>query len=285
MPQAKITTRPFSRCRIAFRRMKGSAICRISIAVCSRVGTPIDSSVSWNASELMTVASIPIWSAVTRSISLPCRPRQMFPPPMITQTSMPMRTSSATCAATFFTMEKSMFSFPFESASPLIFNTTRLYAIFVSSRCNNPPAKRKGTLSPCPKTACPARNPSMGRIPAKNCFRIYYNKALPFGQAPKKCAFLTPLPFPSPFRAKSRFCVPCFGKARKKRREVFPTLCFRLFADLCRQMPGVSRSSASESLLRSSHCAFPGPRPSHSGRTAAPGTGRRSSWRRSCRRP
>ena len=39
VPPAKMTTRPFSRWRIARRRMNGSATARISIAVCTRVGT------------------------------------------------------------------------------------------------------------------------------------------------------------------------------------------------------------------------------------------------------
>ena len=40
MPAAKITARPFSRWRIARRRMNGSATSRMSIAVCTRVCTP-----------------------------------------------------------------------------------------------------------------------------------------------------------------------------------------------------------------------------------------------------
>ena len=60
VPPAKITTRPFSRCRIARRRMYGSAICAMWIAVCTRVGWPSRSSVSCSASALMTVASMPM---------------------------------------------------------------------------------------------------------------------------------------------------------------------------------------------------------------------------------
>src|SRR6185503_9906698 len=47
--------------------MNGSAICRISIADRTRVGTCTASSASCIASELITVASIPMWSPVTRS--------------------------------------------------------------------------------------------------------------------------------------------------------------------------------------------------------------------------
>ena len=60
VPAAKMTTRPFSRWRIARRRMYGSATWRISMAVITRVGTPAFSSASCMASELMTVASIPM---------------------------------------------------------------------------------------------------------------------------------------------------------------------------------------------------------------------------------
>ena len=60
VPAAKITTRPFSRCRIARRRMYGSATSRTSSAESTRVSAPLRSSASWTASELNTVASIPM---------------------------------------------------------------------------------------------------------------------------------------------------------------------------------------------------------------------------------
>ena len=60
VPPAKITTRPFSRCRMARRRMYGSATCDMWMALCTRVGCPRRSSVSWSASALMTVASMPM---------------------------------------------------------------------------------------------------------------------------------------------------------------------------------------------------------------------------------
>ncbi len=60
VPAANTTTRLFSRWRIARRRMNGSATARISIAVTTRVVTPICSSASCSASALMTVASMPM---------------------------------------------------------------------------------------------------------------------------------------------------------------------------------------------------------------------------------
>jgi hypothetical protein len=60
VPAAKITTRPFSRWRRARRRMYGSAIARISIALSTRVVTPVRSRTSCRARLLMTVASIPM---------------------------------------------------------------------------------------------------------------------------------------------------------------------------------------------------------------------------------
>ena len=41
VPAAKMTTRPFSRWRMARRRMNGSATARISMAVTTRVTTPV----------------------------------------------------------------------------------------------------------------------------------------------------------------------------------------------------------------------------------------------------
>ena len=50
---------PFSRCRIARRRMYGSATSETSSAESTRVSAPGRSSASWSASALRTVASIP----------------------------------------------------------------------------------------------------------------------------------------------------------------------------------------------------------------------------------
>ena len=60
VPAAKITIRPFSRWRIARRRMCGSATCLISIAESSRVSAPHFSSASWSASALITPPSMPM---------------------------------------------------------------------------------------------------------------------------------------------------------------------------------------------------------------------------------
>ena len=60
VPPAKITTRPFSRCRIARRRMKFSHTRSTATALSTRVSTPIPSSVSWIASALITVPSMPM---------------------------------------------------------------------------------------------------------------------------------------------------------------------------------------------------------------------------------
>ena len=59
VPAAKITTRPFSRWRIARRRMYGSATSETSSADITRVSAPSRSSASCSASALSSVASIP----------------------------------------------------------------------------------------------------------------------------------------------------------------------------------------------------------------------------------
>ena len=60
VPATKIVTRPFSMCRMARRRMYGSATSFIAMAVMTRVGTPAFSRASWRASPFMTVASMPM---------------------------------------------------------------------------------------------------------------------------------------------------------------------------------------------------------------------------------
>ena len=59
VPAAKMTTRSFSRWRIARRRMYGSATSETAIADCTRVCTPSRSSASWSESAFRSVASIP----------------------------------------------------------------------------------------------------------------------------------------------------------------------------------------------------------------------------------
>ena len=60
VPPAKMTTRPFSRWRMARRRMYGSATFGISSAVMTRVGWPMRSSASCRARPFMTVAIMPM---------------------------------------------------------------------------------------------------------------------------------------------------------------------------------------------------------------------------------
>ena len=60
VPAAKMMSRPFSRWRMARRRMYGSASDSIRMAVMTRVSTPIFSSTSCSARALMTVASMPM---------------------------------------------------------------------------------------------------------------------------------------------------------------------------------------------------------------------------------
>ncbi|CPU63935.1 Uncharacterised protein [Mycobacteroides abscessus] len=59
-PAPKMTTRPFSRCRIARSGMYGSATWPIAMAVCTRVFTPACSRKSWSARQFMTVPSMPM---------------------------------------------------------------------------------------------------------------------------------------------------------------------------------------------------------------------------------
>ena len=60
VPAAKMMIRPFSRCRMARRRMYGSATSVTWIAESTRVCAPRFSSASWSVSAFSTVASIPM---------------------------------------------------------------------------------------------------------------------------------------------------------------------------------------------------------------------------------
>ena len=60
VPAAKITTRPFSRCRIARRRMYGSATPASRSRTARACRRPCCSSASCSASEFITVASMPM---------------------------------------------------------------------------------------------------------------------------------------------------------------------------------------------------------------------------------
>ena len=128
VPQAKMTMRPSSKCRSALRRMNGSATLIMFSAVCTRTGTPRCSMASCMASELMTVASMPMWSAVVRSMLVPCLPRQKLPPPMTMPTSTPIactRMSWSTTPAMIFSSRPKPAS-P-ASASPESFKMILLY--------------------------------------------------------------------------------------------------------------------------------------------------------------
>ena len=60
VPATSTTTRPFSRWRIARRRMYGSQISGMAMADSTRVGQPACSSASWMARPFITVASMPM---------------------------------------------------------------------------------------------------------------------------------------------------------------------------------------------------------------------------------
>ena len=84
---------------------------------------------SERASELITVASIPMWSAVTRSIvwAAAATPRKMLPPPTTTPIWTPVAATAATSQASSLTRWASMpKAAPPARASPLSFNRMRL---------------------------------------------------------------------------------------------------------------------------------------------------------------
>ncbi len=74
---------------------------RISMAVITRVSRPLRSRASCSASALITVASIPMWSAATRSIPGGAErvPRKMLPPPTTRASSTPSAQAWRTCSA------------------------------------------------------------------------------------------------------------------------------------------------------------------------------------------
>src|ERR1039457_1734438 len=97
------------------------------IAVCTRVSTPSFSSTSWRARQLITVPSMPMESALARSMprSESTRPRNMLPPPTTAATSTPSATAAAISLAMWNTTSGEMprASSP-EHASPDSFTTT-----------------------------------------------------------------------------------------------------------------------------------------------------------------
>ena len=70
-------------------------------AVNTWAGCPIDVRAELSASELITVASIPIWSPFTRSnpLAAPCIPRNMLPPPITMAISTPLPAAALICSA------------------------------------------------------------------------------------------------------------------------------------------------------------------------------------------
>jgi hypothetical protein len=96
VPPASTITRPFSWWRMARRRMKGSQIWCAATADMSRASQPARSRPSMSARPLIMVASMPIWSAVARTVttSATSRPRRMFPPPTTMASRTPARATS-----------------------------------------------------------------------------------------------------------------------------------------------------------------------------------------------
>src|SRR6185503_6806064 len=101
VPAAITTIRPFSRWRTARRRIHGSHTWSIWIADMTRVYSPRFSSACCIDRLLITVASMPMWSAATRSIprALPASPRKMLPPPSTMPTCTPNACTSPTSSA------------------------------------------------------------------------------------------------------------------------------------------------------------------------------------------
>src|SRR5690606_12119219 len=126
----------------------------MSMAVWTRVSAPAASKAAWRASALMTVASMPLWSAVLPSMPawLAVAPRQMFPPPTTAATWTPIRQTSRISPASRRTTLRSIPKPPSPArASPLSFTTIRRY-----SGCS--------TSSPLPPGPSELRAPSgLGR--------------------------------------------------------------------------------------------------------------------------
>src|SRR6185503_1468574 len=123
-----MTTRPFSRCRTARRRMYGSVSTRISIAERTRVESPRCSRAPWSARALMTVPSMPMLSAVTRSRASPAAvvPRMMLPPPITMPTCVPAAAPATISSATRSSEPGSMPTFAEPARiSPLSLSRTR----------------------------------------------------------------------------------------------------------------------------------------------------------------
>src|ERR1700733_9623253 len=100
------------------------------MAVITRVGTPVFSSASCKARALITVASMPMWSAATRSIFIAAAetPRKKLPPPTTSPICTPVRATSAISCDKLFTRSGSMpKALPPAKTSPLSLRTMRWY--------------------------------------------------------------------------------------------------------------------------------------------------------------
>lgn len=128
VPAAKITTLPSSKCFTALSRTNVSATCSMQRADITFTSSPMLSRMSCKPSELITVASIPILSALVLSISPLDLPLQKLPPPTTIATSTPLSTKSLTGATIFAAVSKLI---PKRSSpakdSPLSFKRTLLY--------------------------------------------------------------------------------------------------------------------------------------------------------------
>ena len=90
--------------------MYGSHTACIAIAESTRVVTPARSSASWKARALITVASMPIWSAVERSIPRASYslPRKILPAPMTIASWTPSAATSLISRANAASVSRSM---------------------------------------------------------------------------------------------------------------------------------------------------------------------------------
>ncbi len=84
---------------LAFEKYSPTGSMRMEVSTLAF--TPLSSSADWSASELMIVASMPIWSPFTRSkpFLAPVMPRKMLPPPMTMPICTPAAAAAPICSA------------------------------------------------------------------------------------------------------------------------------------------------------------------------------------------
>jgi hypothetical protein len=99
VPPPKMTTRPASSSRTAASRSNDSPTWPMLTAVWTCAGMPALTRASFNARAFITVASMPIESAVARSMPdrAPVAPRNRLPPPTTMPTCTPRATTSSIC--------------------------------------------------------------------------------------------------------------------------------------------------------------------------------------------